>query len=102
MKKALNPNIRAIVQATLCNPNSYISGVIGEDAFDEQDEDRKNLPDISIMFQLYLESGKTIYLADFFEAFISQIPKPADGQELNMEELRFFILFFIFKFCFLF
>lgn len=59
----INPSPRASILAGLIHPQGYVSP--GQPGVDEDD----NLPDTSILFKGYLESGKMINVYDWFESF---------------------------------
>ncbi|KAG2076245.1 hypothetical protein BDR04DRAFT_1125767 [Suillus decipiens] len=61
----INPSPRASILAGLIHPQDYIS--TGQRNGDDEDDD---LPDISILFKGYLESGKMINVYDWFESFV--------------------------------
>ncbi|KAJ8589790.1 hypothetical protein M405DRAFT_791254 [Rhizopogon salebrosus TDB-379] len=61
----INPSPRASILAGLIHPQGYISP--GHPSGD--DDDDEELPDTSILFKGYLESGKMINVYDWFESF---------------------------------
>ncbi|OAX35042.1 hypothetical protein K503DRAFT_697611, partial [Rhizopogon vinicolor AM-OR11-026] len=61
----INPSPRASVLAGLIRPQDYVSP--GHPSEDDEDDD---LPDTSILFKGYLESGKMINVYDWFESFV--------------------------------
>jgi origin recognition complex subunit 3 len=61
----INPSPRASILAGLIHPQDYISA--GQPSGD--DDDDEELPDTSILFKGYLESGKMINVYDWFESF---------------------------------
>ncbi|GLB39805.1 putative origin recognition complex (ORC) subunit 3 N-terminus [Lyophyllum shimeji] len=64
----INPSVRASIVAGLLEPHKFA------EASDEEDNERTSLalwelPDTSILFRRYLDSGKMINLYDWFESF---------------------------------
>ncbi|KIK27187.1 hypothetical protein PISMIDRAFT_8398 [Pisolithus microcarpus 441] len=73
----LNPSIRASILAGLLHPQEFSTSVAtngrsihntGDDGEDE-DDSLVHMPDTTILFQRYLESGKMINVYDWFESF---------------------------------
>jgi len=60
----INPSPRATILSGLIHPQGYVSP--GQPSKDNEDDD---LPDTSILFKGYLESGKMINVYDWFESF---------------------------------
>ncbi|KIJ64777.1 hypothetical protein HYDPIDRAFT_175307 [Hydnomerulius pinastri MD-312] len=66
----LNPSLRASIFSGLLHPQDYsTTTVINEDDDDDDEEILLDMPDTSILFQRYLESGKMINVYDWFESF---------------------------------
>jgi origin recognition complex subunit 3 len=61
----LNPNVRASIVSGLLHPLDYIN----PDDSRKQPPELWELPDTSILFRRYLDSGKMINVYDWFESF---------------------------------
>jgi len=59
----INPSVRASVQSGLLNPYAYV------DSGESRRRALWELPDTSILFNRYLDSGKMINVYDWFESF---------------------------------
>ncbi|KAJ3848654.1 origin recognition complex subunit 3 N-terminus-domain-containing protein, partial [Lentinula lateritia] len=66
--ETLNPSIRASVIAGLLRPKDFNGDNFTDDSEDDSDP-LHTLPDTSILFHRYLESGKMINVYDWFESF---------------------------------
>ncbi|KAJ3916560.1 origin recognition complex subunit 3 N-terminus-domain-containing protein, partial [Lentinula edodes] len=68
--ETLNPSIRASVIAGLLRPKDFDEN--GDEITDDSEDDSDplhTLPDTSVLFHRYLESGKMINVYDWFESF---------------------------------
>ncbi|KAI6143578.1 origin recognition complex subunit 3 N-terminus-domain-containing protein [Pisolithus tinctorius] len=74
----LNPSVRASILAGLLHPQAFSASVAtnGRSAHNNTESDGENeddpllhMPDTSILFQRYLDSGKMINVYDWFESF---------------------------------
>ncbi|KAI6130863.1 origin recognition complex subunit 3 N-terminus-domain-containing protein [Pisolithus thermaeus] len=73
----VNPSIRASILAGLLHPQEFSASVAAngrsthntEDDGEDEDDSLLHMPDTSILFQRYLESGKMINVYDWFESF---------------------------------
>ncbi|KIM52561.1 hypothetical protein SCLCIDRAFT_18127 [Scleroderma citrinum Foug A] len=72
----LNPSLRASIFAGLLRPQDFSTTNehdVSKNASDSEDEDEENslihMPDTSILFRRYLETGKMINVYDWFESF---------------------------------
>jgi origin recognition complex subunit 3 len=65
LPQLINPSPRASILAGLIHPQDYIS----PEQPSGDDDDDEELPDTSILFKGYLESGKMINVYDWFESF---------------------------------
>ncbi|KIK98892.1 hypothetical protein PAXRUDRAFT_823391 [Paxillus rubicundulus Ve08.2h10] len=63
----LNPSLRASVLSGLLHPQDYSTATIING--DDDDEVLLDMPDTTIVFQRYLETGKMINIYDWFESF---------------------------------
>jgi len=91
MRKALNPNLKAVIQTALANPQHYF-GVASE----QEKAARKELqPDICVMFELYCECDKFIQIGHIYRLF-GEILR-GHQKQLPEVELRFdpFPCFFV-------
>jgi origin recognition complex subunit 3 len=61
----INPNIRASIVSGLLHPLDYVN----LDDVRQQQPELWELPDTSILFKRYLDSGKMINVYDWFESF---------------------------------
>jgi origin recognition complex subunit 3 len=61
----INPNIRASIVSGLLHPLDYVN----PDDVRQQQPELWELPDTSILFKRYLDSGKMINVYDWFESF---------------------------------
>lgn len=61
----INPNIRASIVSGLLRPLDYVN----LDDVRQQEPELWELPDTSILFKRYLDSGKMINVYDWFESF---------------------------------
>jgi origin recognition complex subunit 3 len=61
----INPNIRASIISGLLHPLDYVN----PDAVGQQPPELWELPDTSILFKRYLDSGKMINVYDWYETF---------------------------------
>ncbi|KAH7883061.1 origin recognition complex subunit 3 N-terminus-domain-containing protein [Phlebopus sp. FC_14] len=67
LRLLLNPSLRASIFSALLHPQDYgSSAALNED---EENELLLGVPDASILFRGYLESGKMINVYDWFESF---------------------------------
>ncbi|KAG8216156.1 hypothetical protein J3R82DRAFT_8162 [Butyriboletus roseoflavus] len=64
-----NPSLRASIFSGLLHPQDYGAAAMTNDHGDVDGETLWNMPDTSILFQRYLESGKMINVFDWFESF---------------------------------
>ncbi|KAF9069203.1 origin recognition complex subunit 3 N-terminus-domain-containing protein [Rhodocollybia butyracea] len=72
--ETVNPSVRASVLAGLLRPTEFteandVDGTGSKPNADEDDDSLWRLPDTSILFHRYLESGKMINVYDWFESF---------------------------------
>ncbi|KAJ3734272.1 origin recognition complex subunit 3 N-terminus-domain-containing protein, partial [Lentinula guzmanii] len=71
--ETLNPSIRASIVAGLLRPEDFAApaepAIAGSASHSEDGFPIHTLPDISILFHRYLESGKMINVYDWFESF---------------------------------
>jgi hypothetical protein len=69
----MNPNVRASILSGLLHPHSYLppsfSAASDEREAEEGERDISKLPDTSILFRRYLDSGKLINVWDWYESF---------------------------------
>lgn len=67
----MNPSLRASVFSGLLHPQDYgtILATNGDIDDDDDEENLSKMPDTTILFQRYLESGKMINVFDWFESF---------------------------------
>ncbi|KAG6333086.1 hypothetical protein ID866_5999 [Astraeus odoratus] len=95
----LNPSVRASILAGLLRPQDfYASNSIaghdsrdrGDEELDDEDEDELliRMPDTSILFQRYLESGKMINVYDWFESFAVVLEAQRRNQRSKSRTLR--------------
>ncbi|KAH0831285.1 hypothetical protein J3R83DRAFT_13920 [Lanmaoa asiatica] len=65
-----NPSLRASIFSGLLHPQDYgANSMTNHDADADDEETIWDMPDTSILFQRYLESGKMINVFDWFESF---------------------------------
>lgn len=95
MKKALNPNIKSVIQTALAHPTHYLGDlemVVAEsNANLNQDQEsvrkrKKVSPDASVMFKVYLESGKIVSMFELYTTFSGELAQ-YHGQ-LSVAETR--------------
>ncbi|KAH6903170.1 origin recognition complex subunit 3 N-terminus-domain-containing protein [Coprinopsis sp. MPI-PUGE-AT-0042] len=67
----VNPSLRASIMAGLLRPADFVENPDDEDEEDGEDEEEGmwKLPDTSILFKRYLDSGRMINVYDWFESF---------------------------------
>ncbi|KAI5994190.1 origin recognition complex subunit 3 N-terminus-domain-containing protein [Pisolithus albus] len=73
----LNPSIRASILAGLLHPQEFSTSIAANrrsahstgDEDEDEDDSLMHMPDTTILFQRYLESGKMINVYDWFESF---------------------------------
>jgi origin recognition complex subunit 3 len=75
--KLINPSVRASVLSGLTSPHAYLSVPFRNASRDWRDDEIENdrgfscLPDTSILFRRYLDSGKMINVWDWYESFVA-------------------------------
>ncbi|TFK25404.1 hypothetical protein FA15DRAFT_590498 [Coprinopsis marcescibilis] len=67
----INPSIRATMISGLLRPHDFTDKVQSTPDVDSEEESLWQLPDTSILFKRYLDSGKMINVYDWFESFQS-------------------------------
>ena len=107
MKKALNPNVKSVIQTALAHPAHYLgdlettgveydagagagAGVgvgVGEKDKETEKKKRRAPPDACIMFKLYLECGKNVSLHELYTTFSLELEHFYGT--LGLPELRF-------------
>jgi origin recognition complex subunit 3 len=65
----INPNIRASILSGLMYPHLYLASPRQGEVNQDQDADLHDLPDTSILFRRYLDSGKFINVYDWYQSF---------------------------------
>ncbi|KAJ3507772.1 hypothetical protein NMY22_g16828 [Coprinellus aureogranulatus] len=82
----INPSIRASILAGLLRPLEFTSISIRPEALlkDNTDESLWKLPDTSILFRRYLDSGKMINVYDWYESFQAVL----DTQKEELQKKR--------------
>lgn len=79
--QAFNPNPRASLQNSLVNPHHYLHCGCCDGQV------KSSLPDISIMYKLYLEFGRCISVEDWMAAFCSVLGYDQHTELYNKNEL---------------
>ncbi|KAF8902561.1 origin recognition complex subunit 3 N-terminus-domain-containing protein [Gymnopilus junonius] len=78
----LNPSIRASLMAGLLRPHDYVEDINGNVNTEPSQKNIWELPDTSILFKRYLDSGKMINVYDWFESFKDVL----DSQRTHLKE----------------
>ncbi|KDR77233.1 hypothetical protein GALMADRAFT_66332 [Galerina marginata CBS 339.88] len=78
----LNPSIRAVLMGGLLRPHDYVEDINRNGDMEEDSKDIWELPDTSILFKRYLDSGKMINVYDWFESFKTVV----DSQRTHLKE----------------
>jgi origin recognition complex subunit 3 len=84
----LNPNIRASIISGLLNPHVYLRFNPGAPDDHEAEPDLHLLPDISILFRRYLDSGKLINVWDWYQSFVAVCDTQRAERKKNLELAR--------------
>ncbi|KAL4067425.1 origin recognition complex subunit 3 N-terminus-domain-containing protein [Scleroderma yunnanense] len=84
----LNPSLRASIFAGLLRPQDFgatNNHDTNKNTNDSEDEDESliHMPDTSILFQRYLESGKMINVYDWFESFVVVLEAQKRNRQLG-------------------
>ncbi|KAH7928820.1 hypothetical protein BV22DRAFT_1126185 [Leucogyrophana mollusca] len=79
----INPSLRASMFSGLLNPQDYARRS-SENGIQDGDDRLLDLPDTSVMFKGYLESGKMINVFDWFESFAFEV----DAQRERLKKRR--------------